>query len=47
MDYDSIDTDFWHEIQDAPGEIFEIPELWEDVDPEQSFNEFVNSDVTL
>ncbi len=22
-----FDTDFWGEIQDAPGEIFDIPEL--------------------
>ena len=28
MDFDTIDTDIWFEIQDAPGEIFDvIPEL--------------------
>jgi hypothetical protein len=42
-----FDTDFWSEIQDAPGEIFDIPELWDDADPEQTFNEFVNSNVTV
>jgi hypothetical protein len=41
-----FDTDFWFEIQDAPGEIFDIPELRDDED-EQSWNEFVNSNVTL
>jgi len=42
-----FDTDFWSEIQDCEGEIFDIPELWDDADPEQSFNEFVNSNVTV
>jgi hypothetical protein len=41
-----FDTDFWSEIQDAPGEIFDIPEMRDDED-EQSWNEFVNSNVTL
>ena len=41
-----FDTDFWSEIQDAPGEIFDIPELRDD-EEEQSWNEFVNSNVTL
>jgi hypothetical protein len=41
-----FDTDFWSEIQDAPGEIFDIPEMRDDED-EQSCNEFVNSNVTL
>ena len=27
MDFDTIDTDIWNEIQDMPGEIFDIPEL--------------------
>lgn len=27
MDFDTIDTDIWFEIQDAPGEIFDIPEM--------------------
>ena len=41
-----FDTDFWSEIQDAPGEIFDIPEMRDDED-EQSWSEFVNSNVTL
>ena len=27
MDFDTIDTDIWFEIQDCPGEIFDIPEM--------------------
>jgi hypothetical protein len=27
MDFDTIDTDFWQEIADMPGEIFDIPEM--------------------
>lgn len=27
MDFDIFDTDIWSEIQDAPGEIFDIPEM--------------------
>lgn len=27
-----FDTDFWSEIQDAPGEIFDIPELQDEKD---------------
>ena len=27
MDFDTFDTDIWSEIQDAPGEIFDIPEM--------------------
>ena len=41
-----FDTDFWSEIQDAPGEIFDIPELRDD-EEEKFWNEFVNSNVTL
>ena len=26
MDFDTIDTDFWQEIADMPGEIFDIPD---------------------
>ena len=44
MDFDTFDTDFWNEIQDAPGEIFDIDEMMED---EQTWNEFVNSNVTV
>ena len=44
MDFDTFDTDFWSEIQDAPGEIFDIEEGMED---EQTWNQFVNSNVTV
>lgn len=39
-----FDTDFWYEIQDAPGEIFDIDETMEE---EQTWNEFVNGNVTV
>jgi hypothetical protein len=42
-----FDTDFWSEIQDAPGEIFDIPELWDGEEEEQSWQQFLQSDVTL
>jgi len=43
-----FDTDLWSEIADAPGEIFDIPEMRdEDDENEQTWNEFVNSNVTL
>ena len=42
-----FDTDLWSEIADAPGEIFDIPEMMDEEDDEQSWNEFVNSNVTL
>ena len=38
-----IDTDFWSEIQDAPGEIFDIPEMCEENDDELTWNAFLNS----
>jgi len=43
-----MEDTFWAEIQDAPGEIWDldIPELREDED-EQTWNDFVNSNVTL
>lgn len=43
-----MDTYFF-EIQDAPGEIYDIPEMMdEDGDEnEQSWNQFVNSNYTL
>ena len=44
MDFDTFDTDLWSEIQDAPGEIFDIDEAKED---EQTWNEFINSNVTV
>ena len=36
-----FDTDFWSEIQDAPGEIFDIPEMQDHV---LDFNQALNSD---
>ena len=44
MDFDTFDTDLWSEIQDSLGEIFDIDEAKED---EQTWNEFVNSNVTV
>jgi hypothetical protein len=44
MDFDTFDTDFWSEIQDCEGEIWDIEEEMED---EQTWNEFVNSNVTI
>jgi hypothetical protein len=43
-----MEDTFWTEIADAPGEIWDmdIPELRDDED-EQTWNEFVNSNVTL
>jgi hypothetical protein len=39
MDFDTIDTDLWQEINDMPGEIFDIPEMQDVVvDFEQSLN---------
>jgi len=38
-----FDTDFWSEIQDAPGEIFDIPELRDLDDEKFNVNEYLNS----
>jgi hypothetical protein len=35
-----FDTDFWSEIEDSSGEIFDIPELSDD---EFNVNEYLNS----
>lgn len=45
MDYDTIDTDFWSEIQDSEGEIWDldIPKLKEDND--FNFDSYLNSDI--
>ena len=40
MEFDTIDTDLWDEIQDMPGEIFDT-EIKEDL--EQSFQSKLNS----
>jgi hypothetical protein len=42
-----FDTDLWSEIADAPGEIFDIPEMRDEEENEQTWNEFVNSNMTL
>ncbi len=42
-----FDTDLWSEIMDAPGEIFDIPEMRDEDENEQSWNDFVNSNMTL
>ncbi len=42
MDFDTFDTDLWSEIQDAPGEIFDIPEL---NDEDFNFGDYVNSNI--
>lgn len=43
MDFDTIDTDIWTEIQDMPGEIFDldIPELQED---RFDFNDYISAE---
>lgn len=43
-DFDTIDTDLWHEIQDCGGEIFDlIPELRDDTIKESSFDDYLKS----
>ena len=45
MDYDTFDTDFWSEIQDSEGEIYDLdlPELRENQD--FSFDSYLNSNI--
>jgi hypothetical protein len=39
-----MEDTLWIEIADAPGEIFDIPEMWgEDDNGEQTWNAFLNS----
>ena len=38
-----MEDTLWTEIADAPGEIFDIPELWDEEDDELTFNAFLNS----
>ena len=40
-DFDTIDTDLWHEIMETPGEIFDIPEMQ---DVMIDFQQALNSD---
>jgi hypothetical protein len=42
MDFDTIDTDIWFEIQDCPGEIFDIPEMSDSKDFD--LNGYLNAD---
>jgi hypothetical protein len=40
-----MEDTLWIEIADAPGEIFDIPELWEDEEDESIFNAKLNSNI--
>lgn len=40
MDFDTFDTDLWNEIQDAPGEIFDLEECWAQWEDDQALEEF-------
>ena len=42
-----MEDTLWTEIMEAPGEIFDIPEMRDEEENEQCWNEFVNSNVTL
>jgi len=37
-----MEDNLWIEIADAPGEIFDIPELWEDEEEDSTFNAKLN-----
>lgn len=43
MDFDTIDTDLWNEIADMPGEIWDIPELYDD--KEFNFDDYLSSET--
>ena len=38
MDFDTFDTDIFSEIQDAPGEIFDVIEYKEEWEKEEKFD---------
>jgi hypothetical protein len=38
-----MEDTLWIEIADAPGEIFDIPEMWDEEDDEPSFSSKLNS----
>ena len=40
-----MDTYFF-EIQDAPGEIYDLPEMQDEDDNEESFEQFINGNYT-
>lgn len=43
-----MEDTLWTEIMEAPGEIWDIPEMQNDEDEnEQTWNQFVNGNVTL
>lgn len=42
-----MEDTLWTEIADAPGEIFDIPEMRDEDENELTWNEFVNGNVTL
>jgi hypothetical protein len=43
-----MEDTLWTEIMEAPGEIWDIPEMQDDEDEnEQSWNQFVNGNMTL
>jgi hypothetical protein len=38
-----MEDTLWIEIADAPGEIFDIPEMWDEEELEKSFESKLNS----
>lgn len=38
-----MEDTLWIEIADAPGEIFDIPEMWDEEDDEITWDAFLNS----
>lgn len=42
-----MEDTFWSEIADAPGEIWDIPEMQDEEEDENFWNQFVNGNVTL
>ena len=42
-----MEDTLWVEIADAPGEIFDIPEMWDEEEDEETWNQFVNGNMTL
>ena len=42
-----MEDNLWTEIMEAPGEIWDIPEMQDDDENEQTWNQFVNSNMTL
>jgi len=42
-----MEDNLWTEIMEAPGEIWDIPEMQDEEENEQSWNDFVNGNMTL